>query len=72
MPKPPKPGPAAKPGRKEHAMKKMTRDEYLEAATEAYNAGRISAEAYDACIANADIFTDTEDDDSGIDYSYYL
>ena len=49
----------------------MTRDQYLEEATKAYNAGRISAEAYDACIANADIFTDTGDD-SDIDYSYYL
>lgn len=50
----------------------MTKDEYLEYATQAYNEGRISAEAYDACIANADIFTDTEEDDSDIDYSYYL
>lgn len=52
--------------------KKMTRDEYLEAATKAYTEGKISAEAYDACIANADIFTDTEEDDNDIDYSYYL
>jgi hypothetical protein len=53
-------------------MKRMTKDEYLQEAAKAYNEGRISAEAYDACIANADIFTDTEEDDSGIDYSYYL
>ena len=53
-------------------MARMTRDEYLAAATEAYNAGKISDEAYDACIANADIFTDSGEDDSDIDYSYYL
>ena len=50
----------------------MTKDEYLQEATTAYNEGRISAEAYDACLANSDIFTDTEEDDDGIDYSYYL
>lgn len=50
----------------------MNRDQYLQAATEAYNKGKISAEAYDACIANADIFTDTGEDDSSVDYSYYL
>ena len=53
-------------------MARMNRDQYLEEATKAYNEGRISAEAYDACIANADIFTDTEEDDSDIDYKYYL
>lgn len=52
-------------------MKRLSRAEYLEAAAKAYNDGKISADAYDACIANADIFTDT-DDDENIDYSYYL
>lgn len=52
-------------------MARMSKDKYLEEATRAYNEGRISAEAYDACIANADIFTDTGDDE-GVDYSYYL
>lgn len=53
-------------------MARMTREEYLAHATESYNEGRISAEAYDAIIANADIFTDTEENDDDIDYSYYL
>lgn len=53
-------------------MARMNRDQYLEAATAAFNEGRISAEAYDACIANADIFTDSGIDDSDVDYSYYL
>lgn len=52
-------------------MARMSKEKYLEEATKAYNEGRISAEAYDACIANSDIFTDT-DDDENIDYSYYL
>ena len=51
---------------------RMTRDQYLKEATKAYNEGRISDEAYDACIANADIFTDSGEDDNNIDYAYYL
>jgi hypothetical protein len=43
----------------------------MEAATAAFLAGRMTAEAYDACIANADIFTDSGDD-SDVDYSYYI
>lgn len=53
-------------------MPRMNQAQYMESATAAYLAGRITAEAYDACIANADIFTDSEEDDSDVDYSYYL
>ena len=52
-------------------MARMNKTQYMDHATEAFLEGRISAEAYDACIANADIFTDSGDDDSDIDYSYY-
>lgn len=40
----------------------MSRNEYLERAFEAYNSGRVSAEAYDAMIMNADVFCDDEED----------
>lgn len=38
----------------------MTRSDYLKSLQEAYDTGRISAEAYDAGIENADIFCDDE------------
>ena len=40
----------------------MSRSEYLEKAFEAYNSGRVSEEAYDAMIMNADAFCDDEED----------
>lgn len=43
----------------------MTRSDYMKSLQEAYDTGRISAEAYDAGIENANIFCDddeTEDD----------
>ena len=36
----------------------MTKSEYLERALDAYDSGKISAEAYDAAIRNANIFCD--------------
>lgn len=41
----------------------MTRSDYLKSLAEAYDTGRISAEAYDAGIENADIFCDDEEED---------
>lgn len=40
----------------------MKRTEYLHRAFEAYNAGKIDEETYDAMVMNADIFC--EDDDT--------
>lgn len=40
----------------------MKRNEYLERAFEAYNSGKISEEAYDAMIMNADAFCDDEEE----------
>ena len=40
----------------------MKRSEYLEKAFEAYNSGKVSEEAYDAMIMNADVFCDDEED----------
>ena len=40
----------------------MTRREYMRRLEDAYSAGRISGEAYDAGIMNADIFCDDDDD----------
>lgn len=42
---------------------KMRRTEYLKRLEEAYSAGRISAEAYDAGVMNADVFGDDDDDE---------
>lgn len=39
----------------------MKHAEYLLRAFEAYNAGRIDEETYDAMILNADIFCDNEE-----------
>lgn len=39
----------------------MTRKEYMERASEAYNHGRIDADTYDAMLMNADIFCDEEE-----------
>ena len=41
----------------------MNRQEYMKRLEEAYSAGRISAEAYDAGIMNADVFCDDDDDE---------
>lgn len=41
----------------------MNRQEYMKRLEEAYSAGRISEEAYDAGIMNADIFCDDDEDD---------
>ena len=38
----------------------MTRGEYLRQVAEAYNAGRISADAYDAAVMNADNLCEEE------------
>lgn len=40
----------------------MTRKEYMRKLTEAYDAGRISAEAYDAGMQNIDIFCNDDDE----------
>ena len=40
----------------------MKKSEYLRKAQEAYNNGRISGEAYDAMIENADVFCDEDDE----------
>lgn len=44
----------------------MKRDEYLKTAFDAYNAGKMSAEAYDAVVQNADLFVDDEEDQENI------
>ena len=41
----------------------MSRAEYLKRLEDAYSAGRISAEAYDAGIMNADAFCDEEEEE---------
>ena len=41
----------------------MKRSEYLKALFEAYNEGRISAEAYDAGLMNIDEFCYEDEDD---------
>ena len=41
----------------------MTRGEYLRQVAEAYNAGRISADAYDAAVMNADNLCEEEPDE---------
>ena len=41
----------------------MKRSEYVRRAFEAYNAGKIDADTYDAMIMNADVFCD-EDEES--------
>lgn len=40
----------------------MTRGEYLRQIFEAYNAGKISADAYDAAVMNADNFCDDKEE----------
>ena len=41
----------------------MKRNEYLESAFEAYNSGKISEEAYDAMVMNADAFCDDKEEE---------
>lgn len=40
----------------------MTRAEYMKRALDAWSAGRIDEETYDAMILNADVFCDEDDD----------
>lgn len=40
----------------------MKRSEYMKRALEARDSGRVSEEAYDAILLNADIFCDDDDD----------
>ena len=40
----------------------MTRSEYLRAANEAFNSGRVDEDTYSAVIENMDIFCEDEDD----------
>ena len=40
----------------------MTRSEYMKRAQEALSEGRVSPEAYDSMVENADIFCDEEED----------
>lgn len=45
----------------------MNRDEYLKSAFDNFNSGKISAEAYDAILMNADLFADDgEEWDDGV------
>jgi hypothetical protein len=48
----------------------MTRSEYMERAFEALNEGRITEEAYDAMVMNADIFCEEDDDEYGLPRTY--
>ena len=41
----------------------MTRSEYMRNLREAWESGKISTEAYDAGVQNADIFCDEEEDE---------
>lgn len=41
----------------------MRRSEYLKRLEEAHSAGKISAEAYDAGVINADAFCDDEEEE---------
>lgn len=43
----------------------MTKSEYLQRALDAYDSGKISAEAYDLAIRNADIFCDDDEECEG-------
>ena len=40
----------------------MTRSEYLKAAQDAYDSGKVSAEAYDSMLMNVDVFCEPEDE----------
>ena len=42
----------------------MTRAEYMKRALDAWSAGRIDEETYDAMMLNVDVFCDDEDDDT--------
>lgn len=48
----------------------MKRSEYLRRAKEAYNSGRVSEEAYDAMIENADVFSEPDDDEDWLPDTY--
>ena len=41
----------------------MKKSEYLQRAFDAYNAGRVDADTYDAMVENADIFCDEDGGD---------
>lgn len=42
----------------------MNRAEYMKRLEDAHSSGRISAEAYDAGVENADVFCDDDEDES--------
>ena len=48
----------------------MKRSEYFRRANEAYNSGTVSAEAYDAMIENADVFSEPDDDEDWLPDTY--
>lgn len=48
----------------------MTRSEYFRRAQEAYDSGRVSVEAYDCMIMNADEFCDEEENKSALPRTY--
>lgn len=48
----------------------MNKREYLRKAFEAFNAGRIDEETYDAMIQNADIFCEDDDDRDNLPETY--
>lgn len=41
----------------------MNRNEYMKRLLDSYNSGKISVEAYDVAIENADIFCDDEEEE---------
>ena len=48
----------------------MSRTEYMKRLEDAYHSGRISAEAYDAGVMNADVFCDDEDEFENLPAAY--
>lgn len=48
----------------------MTRSEYMRRAFEALNAGRISEDAYDAMVMNAEIFCEDDEPTYGLPATY--
>lgn len=50
----------------------MKRSDYMKKAFDAYNSGRVSAEAYDAMLMNADIFCEDDEgcEEGGLPETY--
>lgn len=48
----------------------MTRSEYMKRAFDALNEGRISEEAYDAMLENADVFCEDDEPSYGLPRTY--